>query len=265
MANDTGGEFSKLEAGFAELKIERRRISIELQNVWRHATDADLIANDLDFNCNANIDSLPPHRYHSMHGILPALQYSDHLANPNNFAEETNIECFDQADDHVSFLTLGSAGLDKVLKTVKQDDIEMGVGDTPSITAKPTSTAERHSSTAQAPHTAPASTQQPSSTPETACLTTDPISATTEARSSEESNPCGRLLVFFVPLIAQTETSFGSRVSMQRSSVQRIFEVLGVNPEFLLNMLGRPDYWAPRTRWQYNIRDELEVCGMAYQ
>ncbi|EAW25192.1 uncharacterized protein NFIA_106810 [Aspergillus fischeri NRRL 181] len=47
---------------------------------------------------------------------------------------------------------------------------------------------------------------------------------------------------------------------MQCASVQRLFKTLGVNPEFMLNMLGRPDYWSPRTRWKCNIKNELIFC-----
>ena len=269
--DDNGDEFSKLEAGFAELEIKRRPISVEVQGVSRHAKESDLIANDLDFDYSVNTDSLPPKLYPSMQGILPALQYSSHLTNANNFADETDIECFDQTDDHVAFLTLDSTSLDKVLNPIKKEDLDLGSCDTASIIAKHTSNAERHSSTTQVPHTSSASTKPPSSiirpcssTPETARSTTDPTSATTEVSSTVETS-CGRLLVFFVPLIAKKGSSFGSQVSMQRSSVQRLFEILGMNPEFFLNMLGRPDYWSPRTRWQYNIKDELTVCGTAYQ
>lgn len=268
--NDNGGDFSKLEAGFAELKIDRRRISIEVQDVWRHAQESDLIANDLDFNYSSNAESLPPNPYPSMQDILPALQYSSHLAVQNNFADETDIECFDQTDAHVAFLSLDSMGLDKVLDTVKKGD--RGICDTASTKARLTSTTERRFSATGNPHTLPSSTEQPSSTttpctlnPETTHSTTDSTFATVETSTVTEPTASSRLLVFFVPLMPKKDSSFGSQLSMQRSSVQKIFEVLGVNPEFLLNMLGRPDYWSPRTRWQCNIRDELTMCGMEQQ
>jgi hypothetical protein len=49
---------------------------------------------------------------------------------------------------------------------------------------------------------------------------------------------------------------------MDRPSVQRLFKVLGANPEFLLNLIGRPDYWAPKATWQFDASDELTSCGM---
>lgn len=263
MGDDNGGGFSKLEASFTELKIERRRISLDILSASRHADKSDLIGNDLDFNYSINPDSIPQNLYPSIQSILPALQYNSHLANPNNFANETNIGCFDQTDDYVSFRTLDDTGLDKVLNTVKvKEDSDMGDRDTPSDTVKPTLAAEKHPLTT--PRTPSAPVQPPSPNPETAHSAPDATCTTTEAFSTTETNN-GRILVFFMPLIAKKEGTFGLQVPMHRLSVQKLFDVIGVNPEFILNMLGRPDYWSPRTRWQYNMRDELVLCGMTYQ
>ncbi|GAB0136915.1 hypothetical protein EsDP_00005200 [Epichloe bromicola] len=209
--NDDGCEFSKLEAGFAEIAIKPRRISVEAQASWRHANKSDLAADDLDFNYDANADSLPPNHHPSMQDVLPALQYGAHLANQNNFAEQTRIECFDQTDQLAGFRTLDDEGLDQILDTLEQQDTDTDIDDDDGIPTAETSTGER-------------------------------------------------LLVFFVPLTVKKASSFGYQVAMKSSSVQNLFKKLGANPEFLHNMLGRPDYWAPRTRWQYNIRDELTVC-----
>lgn len=263
MGDDNSGRFSKLEASFTELKIERRRISLNILSASRHADKSDLIGNDLDFNYSINSDSIPQNLYPSIQNILPALQYNSHLANPDNFANETNIGCFDQTDDYVSFRTLDDTGLDKVLNTVKvKEDSDMGDRDTPSDTVKPTSAAEKHPLTT--PSTPSAPVQPPSPNPETAHSAPDPTCTTTEAFLTTETNN-GRILVFFIPLIAKKEGTFGLQVPMHRLGVQKLFDVIGVNPEFILNMLGRPDYWSPRTRWQYNMRDELVSCGMTYQ
>lgn len=213
MTNAAGGEFSKLEAGFAELKIKRRPMSVEGHETWRHAAKSDLISNDLDveYEC-IDRDSLPLTTNSSLQGILPALQYSSHLTKADNFADETRIELFEQTGDGASFSTLDDVALQDVLQTVKPMD--MG-----------------------------------SDTTET----TDPA----DKPSIEKQ----RLLVFLVPLAGKKNSSFGWQASMTRSSVQRLFDALGVNPEFLLNFLGRPDYWSPRTRWQCNDRDELIMCG----
>ncbi|KAK7415437.1 hypothetical protein QQX98_005888 [Neonectria punicea] len=267
METQNAGEFSKLEAGFAALKVERRRVSTEALEPWRHANESDLIANDLDFNYNVDTDSLPTNLYPSMQGILPALQYSSHMGNLDNFVDQTTIECFDQTDDHVAFHTLDTAGLDRVLDTLEQEEPDVSVCDTSSISTKSTPTAETNSAIIQPPNTPSTSTKgrsstisSGSSTAETAGFSTNPILPTPKASSAPEIKTSGRLLVFFVPLIPKKESSFGTQVAMQRSSVQRLFETLGVNPEFLLNMLGRPDYWSPRTRWQCNMDDELTVC-----
>lgn len=120
--NDDGIEFSKLEAGFAEIEIKPRRISVDVQEPWRHANKSDLTADDLDFNYDVNTDSLPPIHHLSMQDVLPALQYSAHLANPNNFAEQTMIECFDQTEKLAVFRTLDDVGLDQILDTVPKQD-----------------------------------------------------------------------------------------------------------------------------------------------
>lgn len=207
--NDDGCEFSKLEAGFAEIEIKPRRISVDVQEPWRHATKSDLTAEDLDFNYNINTDGLPPNHHPSMQDVLPALQYSAHLANQNNFADQTMIECFDQTDELAGFRELDDIGLDQILDTLERQDTDIG-----------------------------------------------------GAIPITETNTSGRLLVFFVPLTVKKGSSFGYQAAMKPSSVQNLFKKLGANTDFLHNLLGRPDYWAPRTRWQYNMRDELTVCGM---
>lgn len=59
-----------------------------------------------------------------------------------------------------------------------------------------------------------------------------------------------KALIFFVPLENTTEpTSFRSSLSMTEQSVDELFSSLQLNPGFLQNLLGRPDYWAPQPRW----------------
>ena len=53
----------------------------------------------------------------------------------------------------------------------------------------------------------------------------------------------------FVPLIPTKDTSFGNAIPMTQSSVNDLFGSLSLNSEFILNLLGRPDYWAPQQRW----------------
>jgi hypothetical protein len=65
----------------------------------------------------------------------------------------------------------------------------------------------------------------------------------------------------FVPLIPTPNTSFGSQISMTRSSTMNLFKSLDLNPLFLLNLLGRPDYWAPQTHWECDNDGKLSACG----
>ena len=273
MANESGGEFSKLEAGFAEIKIERRRISVEVQGPWRHAKPTDLVERDLDVNCE-DIDArkLPLNHFPSLQGILPALQYSSHLSNEDNFADETAIDCFDQTADGVTFSSLDDTELQKVLDTIEPVDVDVDVsGDT-------SSRVESSSPRSRQPLTRRVSSQEdvlgyglsPTSTLRSYHLTSEPVRPAlrpstriteTISSASETNTGKGRLLVFFVPLTAKKDTSFGWQASMRRPSVQKLFDTLGANPEFMLNFLGRPDYWSPRTRWQCNKTDEVILCG----
>jgi hypothetical protein len=273
MANDGSGDFSKLEAGFAEIKIERRRISVEVQAPWRHAKPTDLVEKDLDVNYeDVDARNLPLNHFPSLQGILPSLQYSSHLANENNFADETTIDCFDQTTDGVTFSTLDDTELHTVLDTIEPADVDVNVSGNVSLHPESLPPRSRPSPTRRV------SSQEdvlgyglsPTETLRSYHLTSEPLkplppsnnrSAEALPSATKKSTGNGRLLVFFVPLTANKDTSFGWQASMQRASVQKLFDTLGVNPEFMLNFLGRPDYWSPRTRWQSNKKDELIMCG----
>ena len=59
-----------------------------------------------------------------------------------------------------------------------------------------------------------------------------------------------KALIFFVPLQPTTDAaSFRCSVPMTEQSVDELFSSLQLNPGFLQNLLGRPDYWAPQPRW----------------
>lgn len=82
------------------------------------------------------------------------------------------------------------------------------------------------------------------------------------ASQAENDAKKGRkALCFFLPLDlepldtnstaeAEKKTSFGYHLPMTSSNVNQLFEKLQLNPAFLPNLLGRPDYWAPQRRWQ---------------
>lgn len=48
---------------------------------------------------------------------------------------------------------------------------------------------------------------------------------------------------------------------MTRDLACEMFSSLKLNPLFLLNMLGRPDYWAPQTRWETSSENTFQSCG----
>jgi hypothetical protein len=60
-----------------------------------------------------------------------------------------------------------------------------------------------------------------------------------------------KALVVFVPLAPTSKetTSFGSTLPMTRASVIQVFSLLQLKSVFMQNLLDRPDYWAPRGRW----------------
>lgn len=66
-----------------------------------------------------------------------------------------------------------------------------------------------------------------------------------------------------MPLQPTPQTSFGSRAAMTRSSVLDLFNVLQIDPFFLLNMIGRPDYWSPWSNWDSDTKGQLVACGMS--
>lgn len=65
----------------------------------------------------------------------------------------------------------------------------------------------------------------------------------------------------FVPLVPTENTSYGSRILMTKENANRLLKTLDVNPLFLLNMIGRPDYWAPQTHWEADDDGRLLACG----
>ncbi|KAL4875720.1 hypothetical protein BJY04DRAFT_211057 [Aspergillus karnatakaensis] len=74
-----------------------------------------------------------------------------------------------------------------------------------------------------------------------------------------------RLLAFFVPVIPEKNTSFGSRITMTQINTKELFQTLGVNSLYLMNLLGRPDYWAPQTRWESDDAGEFLACDFFCQ
>ncbi|KAJ4989324.1 argininosuccinate lyase [Stagonosporopsis vannaccii] len=76
------------------------------------------------------------------------------------------------------------------------------------------------------------------------------VSAISSHQQRESTSSKRRALVFFVPLKnTKRPTSFRCSISMTKQSVDELFSSLQLNPGFLQNLLGRPDYWAPQPRW----------------
>ncbi|KAF2835313.1 hypothetical protein M501DRAFT_962762 [Patellaria atrata CBS 101060] len=74
-----------------------------------------------------------------------------------------------------------------------------------------------------------------------------------------------RMLLFLVPLTPTPHTSFGNRIPMTQASVSHLFHTLGIHSLFLLNLLGRPDYWAPQTHWETAEGGDFVACDFFCQ
>jgi hypothetical protein len=68
-------------------------------------------------------------------------------------------------------------------------------------------------------------------------------------------------LCSFAPLVPTEGTSYGSRILMTQRNANQLLETLQVNPLFSLNIIGRPDYWAPQTHWESDDKGSLQACG----
>lgn len=271
-------QFSRLEANFSELEIEPRPISVHVQATNRFGSSADHEIKDLKFNYNVSPDNLRPSIDGSLQSVLSALQYNTHLATLSNFADTTKIQCFDQTNRRSSFLTLDESGLDMVLKTVQKEDRSEDVltadAAAPSAGTPPTASVSANTAVlgtdADRLNLETADIRVPTfaavcsaSTPSAAVICDDSTGPGRDHRAADH-DPGDRLLVLFVPLEPKQGSSFGSQVTLTRSCVQKLFETVGANPEYLLNLLGRPDYWSPRTRWQRNNEDEVTTVGITY-
>lgn len=49
---------------------------------------------------------------------------------------------------------------------------------------------------------------------------------------------------------------------MSQASATNFLSGFRINCLFLLNMLGRPDYWAPYSHWDLGDGETLIACGM---
>ncbi|KAF1916960.1 hypothetical protein BDU57DRAFT_251317 [Ampelomyces quisqualis] len=79
------------------------------------------------------------------------------------------------------------------------------------------------------------------------CIDMPPIST----RPMSQSTTTRKALMFLIPLTPASKitTSYGNTLPMTRTSITKLFSSLQVNPAFIQNLLGRPDYWAPQGRW----------------
>ncbi|KAJ6095934.1 hypothetical protein N7486_006680 [Penicillium sp. IBT 16267x] len=83
----------------------------------------------------------------------------------------------------------------------------------------------------------------------------------------QRSNPSrGRkMLVLFVPLVPAEGTSFGSRALITRENADNLMKILNINPAFLLNLIGRPDYWAPQSHMEADNNGSVAACDLFCQ
>jgi hypothetical protein len=95
------------------------------------------------------------------------------------------------------------------------------------------------------------------------CVSVPAISTTPQV---DQSTTTRKALIFFVPLtpMASEETSFKQKLPMTQKSVEHMFSSLQLDPAFLQNLLGRPDYWGAQSRWQED-GDQLLGCDFFCQ
>jgi hypothetical protein len=76
------------------------------------------------------------------------------------------------------------------------------------------------------------------------------VSALSLQQQSDPRQTSRKALIFFIPLEnTQGSASYRCSIPMTQHSVDELFASLQLNPGFLQNLLGRPDYWAPQPRW----------------
>ncbi|KAF2256916.1 hypothetical protein BU26DRAFT_527151 [Trematosphaeria pertusa] len=139
-------------------------------------------------------------RIDSAQDLFSAVLYHEHLDKPQNFSDQTNIDCFSVQESGAEWLHLHEDSLKALVEGMS----------------------ERWNN----------------------------VSALTTNGGEPQDSMGRKALVFFIPLIATTsDASFRNALPMTRSSVIDLFSSLSLNPAFLQNMLGRPDYWAPQARW----------------
>jgi hypothetical protein len=52
---------------------------------------------------------------------------------------------------------------------------------------------------------------------------------------------------------------------MTQDNTVDLFKYLNADPSFIMNLLGRPDYWAPQTRWTSDSNSNILACGLLHQ
>ena len=204
-------EFSRLESELATAELAPRPISRDGQHVMRHAGPEDIGVNELDYDYEIDIDEYPTAMIDSTQELWSGVLYHQHLSKPENFSNETSVECFSVQASGLEWLKLDESALKTLV-----DDASNRWNNVSALSTSVTSVVD--------------------SSPET-------ISR--------------KALIFFIPLIPTPDAPFKWAVPMTRSSVKDLFSPLSLNPAFLLNMLGRPDYWAPQSRWDQEDTDLL--------
>lgn len=246
--------FSRLEATFSHTKVHLRKNSIEMKDTSRHAQAADLEAKDLDFNFRLDSSNYPLDSLQSLQDVFTAVQHDSHLKNPGNFSDETRIQCLD--------VNANAAGLsDLSIYTLSITD--------------------------SSKHGMPLIPK--------ACLRYSRYGAVSiigQVQADDQGRMSQRLLIrihcqrvqvlgaylrcmspirltrewtdidSLVTSVPDKLTSFANRITMTQDSTMELFSSLEIDPSFIMNLLGRPDYWAPQTRWSSDSTGNLRSCGM---
>ncbi|THU99277.1 hypothetical protein K435DRAFT_659316 [Dendrothele bispora CBS 962.96] len=92
--SDSLDVYSRLESTIAAKELAPRPNSRAADDVYRHALPEDLNVNEFDYDYNLSTNRYPLSLSEYLPDIYSAVLYHKHLANPRNFASQTNIGCF---------------------------------------------------------------------------------------------------------------------------------------------------------------------------
>ncbi|RHZ43094.1 uncharacterized protein CDV56_100823 [Aspergillus thermomutatus] len=197
-----------------------------MNDTWRHAQASDLEAKDLDFNFDLDRSNYPLDNLQSLQDVFAAVQHDTHLKNPRNLSDETEIECLDVTEN---------TAVERMAYTRLWRN-----GSTPSGRGS---------------------------------VPPDQTELMDEVRAFQNlltrmHHPALRNRRDYLPSLCLSYQRSIPRlqvISMTQDNTMDLFKYLNVDPSFIMNLLGRPDYWAPQTRWTSDRNSNILACDFYCQ